>query len=150
VQDATGEYQYLVEACDPCEANQYAYSISGIAVSDFITPHYYDPVATSGTRYSFGGNIERPRQLLPGGYISFIDTQASEVEQILFLGSKPVLKKLGSVKGSGLSLRAWVDGKTTKDSRKAKKPNRQLQSWCKAHRKHAGAAALYRAKQYGF
>ena len=37
VQDAPGEFQYLVEACDPCEGNQYAYTIQGIAVSDFIT-----------------------------------------------------------------------------------------------------------------
>jgi len=150
VQDGTGEFQYLVEACDPCEANQYAYSINGIAVSDFITPHYYDPVATSGTRYSFGGNIQRPRQLLPGGYISFIDTQAAEVEQILWLGSKPVLKKLGPVQGSGLSLRAFVDGETMKAAEKAKKPNRKLSSWCQAHRKHTELAAKYRAKQYDF
>src|SRR5579864_7947614 len=78
VQDAVGEYDYLVEACDPCEADEYAYSIQGIAVSDFITPHFYDPVVTSGTRYSFGGNIKKPRQLLPGGYISFIDPTKDE------------------------------------------------------------------------
>src|SRR5215469_1959261 len=55
VADSTGVYDYLVEACDPCEANDYAYAINGIAVSDFITPHFYDPVATTGTNYSFGG-----------------------------------------------------------------------------------------------
>src|SRR5215469_9720496 len=55
IEDGTGQYGYLVEACDPCEDNSYAYTINGIAVSDFITPHFYDPVSTSGTRYSFGG-----------------------------------------------------------------------------------------------
>ncbi|MGA2953716.1 MAG: hypothetical protein ABSD80_15925, partial [Caulobacteraceae bacterium] len=35
VVDAPGTYSYLVEACDPCEANNYAYEIGGIAVSDF-------------------------------------------------------------------------------------------------------------------
>ncbi|HEV3144193.1 MAG TPA: hypothetical protein VGZ47_09940, partial [Gemmataceae bacterium] len=31
IQDGTGEFGYLVEACDPCEADNYAYSIGGIA-----------------------------------------------------------------------------------------------------------------------
>jgi len=76
-QDAAGEFEYLVEACDPCEANQFAYSIQGIAVSDFITPRFYDPVVTAGTRYSFAGHIQRPRQVLPGGYISYADPTTS-------------------------------------------------------------------------
>src|SRR5579875_3028820 len=42
VQDGTAEFNYLVEVCDPCEANEYAYDIQGIAVSDFITPRFYD------------------------------------------------------------------------------------------------------------
>ncbi len=70
--DQAGTFNYLVEACDPCEANNYAYDIAGIAVSDFITPNFYDPSETPGTRYSFKGNIKRPRQLLPGGYISYV------------------------------------------------------------------------------
>jgi hypothetical protein len=146
VEDTTGQFEYLVEACDPCEANQYAYSIDGIAVSDFITPHYYDPVTTAGTRYSFGGNIERPRQLLPGGYISFIDTKAEEVEQILFLGDAPELRVLGPA--SGLSLRAFVDNRTMADVQKSRKPNPALAAWCKEHRKHIEAGALHRAKAY--
>jgi len=50
VQDANGQFEYLVEACDPCEGNQYAYTIQGVAVSDFITPRFYDPVATPSAR----------------------------------------------------------------------------------------------------
>lgn len=46
VVDAPGTFDYLVEACDPCEANNFGYEISGIAVSDFITPNFYD--TTSG------------------------------------------------------------------------------------------------------
>ena len=70
--DGTGIFNYLVEACDPCEANNFAYDISGIAVSDFITPHFYDASVTPGALYSCRGNIKRPRQLLPGGYISYV------------------------------------------------------------------------------
>jgi len=146
VKDTTGQFEYLVEACDPCEANDYAYSIDGIAVSDFITPHFYDPVATAGTLYSFGGHITQPRQVLPGGYISFIDPQKDEVEQILFLGAEPVLKNLGTASGS--NLRMFVDGKTYSLVLKARKPNHELSKWCKQHRQHIEAAAITRAASY--
>ena len=146
VQDATGQFQYLVEACDPCEASNYAYSIDGIAVSDFITPHFYDPVSTTGTRYSFGGNIKEPRRVLPGGYISFINSEADEVQQILFLGSKPVLKNLGSA--TGASLRVFVDGRTYALVAEKRKPNRELSTWCKKHRQHIEAASIRKAGSY--
>jgi hypothetical protein len=102
--------------------HQYAYSIQGIAVSDFITPHFYDPVVTSGTRYSFGGHIKKPRQLLPGGYISFVDPQKDEVEQILWLGDAPELRDLGSA--SGQSLRVFVDGRRARKCATAVRPIR--------------------------
>jgi hypothetical protein len=146
VQDAPGEFEYLVEACDPCEANQYAYSIQGIAVSDFITPHFYDPVATAGTRYSFGGHITRPRQILPGGYISFVDPQKDEIEQILFLGPKPVLRDLGPA--GGASLRAFVDGKTFEEVRKHRTANPPLAAWDKTHREIVERVAVRRAERY--
>ena len=146
VADTSGEFDYLVEACDPCEANDYAYSIAGIAVSDFITPNFYDPVVTSGTRYSFGGNIKAPRQILPGGYISFIDPQTDDMEQILFLGPKPELKNLGSA--TGASLRAFVDGETFAQVLKHRKPNKKLQAWCSAHREKREAAAIKRGDSF--
>jgi hypothetical protein len=146
VRDAPGEFEYLVEACDPCEANQYAYSIQGVAVSDFITPHFYDPVATPGTRYSFGGHITRPRQILPGGYISFVNPQIDEIQQILFLGSAPVLRNLGPA--GGASLRMFVDGLTYETVQKSRTPNAALTTWCKAHREIVEDVALRRAKDY--
>ncbi|BCG05231.1 hypothetical protein PPGU19_097990 (plasmid) [Paraburkholderia sp. PGU19] len=60
LQDGTGRFEYLVEACDPCEADPYTYTIDGIAVSDFITPHYYDPDVTPDARYSFTGAVKTP------------------------------------------------------------------------------------------
>jgi hypothetical protein len=143
VEDRAGEFNYLVEACDPCEGNQYAYSVHGIAVSDFITPHFYDPVAVPGTRYSFGGNIKKPRQLLPGGYISFVDTAKHEVEQILWLGAKPQHKNLGHAKGP--SLRVFVDGQTRALVREGRKPNHDLTNANKAHREALDASARVRA-----
>jgi hypothetical protein len=146
VADTTGEFDYLVEACDPCEANDYAYSIAGIAVSDFITPNFYDPVVTSGTRYSFGGNIKAPRQVLPGGYISFVNPQTDDMEQILLVGPKPELKNLGSATGS--SLRVFVDGKTLGHVTKHRKHNEKLMAWCSAHREKRDAAAIKRGESF--
>jgi hypothetical protein len=148
VQDTTGEFEYVVEACDPCEANNYAYSIDGIAVSDFITPHFYDPVATAGTRYSFGGHVERPRQVLPGGYISFIDSEKEEVQQILFLGPKPVLHNLGPA--TGPSLRMFIDNSTLAKVYHNRKPNQKLSAWCESHREHIKAGAIRKARSYEF
>jgi hypothetical protein len=144
IEDTTGEFNYLVEACDPCEGNQYAYSIHGVAVSDFITPHFYDPVATAGTRYSFGGNIKKPRQLLPGGYISYVDTAKNEVEQILWVEAKPKHRNLGPA--TGASLRVFVDGETRQLVRQSRTPNTALTGDNKAHRSALHAAAAARAQ----
>ena len=70
IQDGTGQFGYLVEACDPCEADKHAYSIQGIAISDFLTPYFYDSAVTPGTRYSFTGAIQTPRQILTAGCIT--------------------------------------------------------------------------------
>lgn len=126
IQDGVGQFGYLVEACDPCEDNSYAYTVNGIAVSDFITPHFYDPMVTSGTRYSFADNIKAPRQILPGGYISFVDPIKDEWEQILWVdpSKPPVLNDLGPAPANK-SLREWIDAlepslKATQASRKSR------------------------------
>jgi hypothetical protein len=114
IQDSTGEFAYLVEACDPCEADDYTYAIQGVAVSDFLTPHFYDPVHTPGTRYSFTGAIKAPRQILPGGYISWVNQEADEMQQILWLDpSSSPISKSGPIP-KGISLRAWVDSEMHK------------------------------------
>jgi hypothetical protein len=120
--------------------------IQGVAVSDFITPRFYDPVATPSARYSYAGHILRPRQILPGGYISFTDPSSNSLQQILFLGPKPVLKNLGPA--SGASLRAFSDGKTYVAVRKSRKPNSKLSKYCVAHRQIVEAAATERGSAY--
>lgn len=109
IQDGTGQFNYLVEACDPCEANGYGYTINGIVVSDFLTPHFYDPMVTPGTRYSFSGKLTAPRQILPGGYISFVNQETDEWQQLLYVdpNQPPTIKDLGPA--TGKSMREWVD-----------------------------------------
>jgi hypothetical protein len=149
IQDGPGEFQYLVEACDPCEADEFAYSIQGVAVSDFLTPHFYDPVVASGTRYSFTDAIKAPRQILPGGYISFVNPEAGEVQQILWVdpNSPPVLNDLGPVP-ENMCLREWVDGQTSVPTREYRRRNPRLLAACKERRSHIRSAALKRGELY--
>src|SRR3954469_955111 len=110
-----GQVEFLVEACDPCEASQFAYTIDGVLVSDFITPSYYDPRRTTAARYSFTGSITRPRQILRGGYISWWDPPSNHVwQQTWFEGNAPRFVDLGSggFAKAELSLREFVDSKT--------------------------------------
>ena len=157
IQDGTGEFAYLVEACDPCEADNYSYAIQGVAVSDFLTPHFYDPVTTSGTRYSFTGAIKAPRQILPGGYISWVNHLTDQVQQLLWVdpNSPPTIQNLGTVP-PGMSLRAWVDGemnkkngKTTVRNPKKKQLNTALLERSKTKRASLESIAEARAKLYG-
>jgi hypothetical protein len=109
-----GQVEFLVEACDPCEASQFAYTIDGVLVSDFITPRFYDPRKTTSARYSFTGAIQRPRQIREGGYISWWDPQSNHVWQEIWIGTpEPTFKDLGEGNfSSGQSLREFVDANT--------------------------------------
>jgi len=108
-----GQVEFLVEACDPCEAAEYAYTLNGVLVSDFITPHFYDPRRTVAARYSFTGAVQRPRQILPGGYISWWDPRSNHVWQELWVSEEKEFVDLGEGDfGSGMSLREFVDAHT--------------------------------------
>jgi hypothetical protein len=112
---ASTQVQLLVEVCDPCEDAQFAYSINGVLVSDFITPRFYDAVASAGTHYSFTGAITAPRQILEGGYISFLDPKDGHMRQMIWPNGapKPKPKDLGVPKPATGSLREFVDRRTS-------------------------------------
>ena len=46
--DGQGRVSFLVEVCDPSGAADFGYSVNGILMSDFYTPHFFDPVASAG------------------------------------------------------------------------------------------------------
>jgi hypothetical protein len=101
---------YLVEVCDPCEADQFAYTSNGVTVSDFITPHFYDPNDSSGAQYSFGGNIEVPHTVLEGGYVSFGNPVDNHWYQIFVVNGEMQVRDLGIIQSSGgRSLREQID-----------------------------------------
>jgi hypothetical protein len=151
VVDATGKFEYLVEVCDPCEADQFGYQIDGYAVSDFLTPHYYDITAVAGTHYSFTGAIKRPRQMLKGGYISFVNVDSQEIQQILWVNpaEPPQLRDLGPA--TGASLRLFVETQTRQRAHEARAQYRAKESsfgQLKEYREVLSAAAKSRAKFY--
>jgi hypothetical protein len=101
---------YLVEVCDPCEANQFAYEVNGVQLSDFITPHYYDPNGATGVQYSFRGSIKEPHTVLEGGYVSFGNPVDNHWYQIIVQNGKSQIRDLGIITTTqGKSLRELVD-----------------------------------------
>jgi hypothetical protein len=110
IQDAPGKFEYLVEVCDPSEAEPFAYAIDDVTVSDFYTPHFFDPVAATGVRYSFTGAITRPREVLQNGYLSWFNAASGTMQQLKYMGT-PQIVDLGSATGSQ-SLREFVDNKS--------------------------------------
>jgi hypothetical protein len=106
-----GRVNFLVEVCDPCEDQQLAYTVNGVTVSDFYTPHFFDPIAESNVRYSYTGALKGPRKILRGGYLSWGVPQTNEWFQMVWFDTpKPVFRSLGvlSAKIKG-SLRAAID-----------------------------------------
>ncbi len=98
---------YLLEVCDPCLATYY--TVNGLPVSDFYTPRYFDPVRTESVRYSFTGAIEEPLQILPGGYLSWIDPLDSALHQLEAGGRPILLKSEAELAATRTSLRTVVD-----------------------------------------
>jgi hypothetical protein len=122
-----GRVKFLVEVCDPSEAEAFAYSINGVVVSDFYTPQYFDPVKNPAVRYSYTGAVKAPRQVLKGGYLSWMVPETTEWFQATFFGPKLVFKKLGKLSMSGgKSWREIIDASTTEPVKKIFAPKEKL------------------------
>ena len=60
---------YSFEVCDPVEAPSYA--ISGVSVSNFVTPSWFDPLAPAGAQLDKLGHLTAPFSILKGGYVVY-------------------------------------------------------------------------------
>jgi hypothetical protein len=114
VQDVTTEkFEYLVEVADPSEDPANAYMIDEVLVSDFYTPHFFDPVVSPGVRYSFTGRIKRPREILPGGYISWLNPALGTMQQLRWFDKPEIVDLPGQPSASERgTLRGFVDEHT--------------------------------------
>lgn len=90
---------FAKEICDPCEADEFGYSITAdghpaVQVSDFVLPKWFIPGSTG--KFDRNGKIDQPLQLLPGGYMSvfvsgkgWTQIQAKETGELVAAGSDP-------------------------------------------------------------
>jgi len=144
---AQGRVAFLVEVCDPSEDADFGYTVNGFLVSDFYTPEYFDPKKISGTRYSYTGAIQGPREVLKGGYLSWRDPVTKKWFQLQRFSSKTRIVNLGAKAESG-SLRAWVDRQTNKMSREAMSTGgREARKMFKAVRTASEKATAARATE---
>jgi hypothetical protein len=66
-----GEYSYCIEVCDAVEDDSLGYSIDGVLVSNFQTPHWFDQqMAGKKVAFDFCGRCTEPFQILAGGYMA--------------------------------------------------------------------------------
>ena len=118
VKPGQGRVEYLVEVCDPSEAASFAYRVNGVLVSDFYTPRFFDPIASSGVQYSFTGAIKKPRQVLKGGYLSWHDPITDHWYQEVFFRNAPEFRDLGALGSLKGGIRSTIDRLTQQEQEK--------------------------------
>jgi hypothetical protein len=146
--ESQGRVEFLVEVCDPCQDDDFAYTVNGILVSDFYTPNYFDPVRAEGVRYSFNGAISDPRQVLPGGYLSWREPVSDTWFQKNHFSNEPRFKSLGKLSPGNESFRAVIDRFTPETQRLSRvDPTKESMQRASLARKSAEAASAAKAKE---
>jgi len=112
--------QFLVEPSDPSEAADFAYTVNGILCSDFYTVRFFDPIMAPGVRYSFTGALKAPRQVIRGGYLSWLDVASNSWWQVIwFGGNAPMFRELGPLSAKNGSFRSQIDRLTFQETQRA-------------------------------
>lgn len=121
-----GRVRFLVEVSDPSEDATFGYSVNGILVSDFYTPNFFDPFVASGVRYSYTGAIKKPRQVLRGGYLSWVVSETNHWWQETWFDGAQASKfrDIGILDAAAGSFRSQLDRITGKETAKAIAPGR--------------------------
>lgn len=68
-----GGYIFAYENCDAVEDDSLAYDVSGVKVSNFVFPSWFNVSAPAGTQFDFCKKVSQPLEILPGGYIGIFD-----------------------------------------------------------------------------
>ena len=91
----------------------FAYKIDDVVVSDFYTPHYFEPHSKAGVRYSFSGGITAPRQVPKGGYLCWLNPKLDKMQMLRNLDRdpEPRIHTFDQGRPKRKSLREFVDGK---------------------------------------
>jgi hypothetical protein len=97
--------EFLVEACAPCEDARHAYTVNGVAVSDFCLPAFFGGKTAQADRYSWNGSVTRPFELPRGGHITWYDPVENSWWLRSHWGENPVDTKIGAVDRKLFSVR---------------------------------------------
>ena len=62
---------YSLEVCDPVEAP--TYPVSGVSVSNFVTPSWFDPLAPTTAQFDKLGQVTAPFTIAAGGYANYVN-----------------------------------------------------------------------------
>lgn len=75
---------YAYEVCDACEDDSFGYKIGNVLVSDFVYPSWFETFRAAGsTQFDQGKNINKPLELIKGGYIgTFVINSGTGWQQI--------------------------------------------------------------------
>ena len=79
---------YSLEVCDPVEAP--TYTVSGVSVSNFVTPSWFDPLAPATAQFDKLGQLTAGFSILPNGYLVY---QTAGKEQQTFGSGFPNWRK---------------------------------------------------------
>lgn len=63
---------YALEIGDPVESDSYEITVAGVGavtVSNFVTPHWFDPQAGKEEKFDWLGKVDAPFQMTKGGYV---------------------------------------------------------------------------------
>jgi hypothetical protein len=76
------------EICRPCHGEQYAYKISGVLLSDFVLPAWFESFhKPRGAPFDYCGHVSAPFQVLRGAYLFYLKNASP---QVLVASRKPV------------------------------------------------------------
>lgn len=111
VRPEQGTVEYLVEVCDPCQADDCGYLVNGILVSDFVIPAFYKGFGPG--RYSFAGHLPEPRTVRPFSYMTWRDPLSDQWWQLIDPGDGPESKQIEvDVSLANVHLRGVIDRAT--------------------------------------
>jgi len=142
-----GRVEFLVEVCDPCQSDEFAYTVNGVLVSDFYTREYFAPMRADGVRYSFRGAITQPREVLPGGYLSWRDPLTNDWFQEQRFTGPSTFKRIGPLPEGTTNLRRAIDQRTPETRRLAGLPPDRPAMQRAAAKQAASRAAAYAQAQ---
>lgn len=90
---ASTHVHYLVEVCDPCERT--SYPVQDVMLSDFLHPSYYRTNPARSMAYSHAAGVTLPRQVAPGGYVSFARADGNWFQVFASSSGRLTLRNLG-------------------------------------------------------